>query len=452
MNLRKELVSPVRALRVPERKLSSLNQAFSTQSRWGLPSRQPKKFDFVYQLNAPFKWGREELAFHSVFLGGTDWAVDAVPQIDVILNYLNKIGNYCRLNLFTTVGSCFFFHLVNNVKFKRVILFERNILEMMKVGMQLRDFDQPLSGGVESEFTEYFQELLNLNRYTSLNFECGKRAFWSTRGGPSEVSLPILMSRTGYPDFQVDLEQEERQRVLSRLKNALVREVWSKFPQVNLEREVAVVFLSNIPRSVISDKDVVSSLVNGSGTIIIRSSDTEPDPLLNQSALDPHEYWTAVLESCCTKHDQRVHEVLPFELRKIQDVDYQLECGNFDFYSHDSASFLDEGTEIIPDETSLLILHILLGKMNSSNGMIDRVNMLKNYLVNVPRSVNRVVVAEFNPESKRGKHLQGVFPTVESLKVFYESCLSSFEVLDTKFSPGFGEKKRNVFFVFGKKH
>ena len=88
----------------------------------------------------------------------------------------------------------------------------------------------------------------------------------------------------------------------------------------------------------------------------------------------------------------------------------------------------------------------------SSLGMIDRVNMLKNYLVNVPRSVNRVVVAEFNPESKRGRHLQGVFPTVESLKVFYESCLSSFEVLDTKFSPGFGEKKRNVFFVFGKKH
>lgn len=402
----------------------------------------------MYQLNAPFKWAQEELAFHSVFSGGTDWAVDAVPEIAVISNYLNKIGKYCRLNLFTTVGSCFFFQLVNNVKFQRVILFERNILEMMKLGIQLREFEQPRFGGVKKRFTEYFQELLNLNRFASLDFECGKTANWSTRGGPSEVSLPILMSKKGYPDFQIRLDESERERVLSRLKNGLVQEVWPNFPQVNLEREVAVVFLSNIPRSIWSDKDISTSLVNGCGTIIIRSSDIEPEPLLNRSALDPHPYWTAVLESCCTMRNQRVHEVLPMELKKIQKIEHQLETGNFDFYSHDSASFVDEGTEIIPGDTSLLITHILLGKTKSSSDLTGRVNMVKNYLSEIQPSVERVVVAEFNPESKRGKHLKEIFPSLESLRTYFESCLPYFEVLETKFSPGFGEKKRNVFFVF----
>lgn len=437
-----------RASSVPQRKLSSLNLAFQPRRWRRLVSRRPQKFNFVYQLNAPFKWGREELAFHSVFSGGTDWGVDAVPEVDVISNYLNKIGKHCQLNLVTTVGSSFFFQLVNNVKFQRVILFERNILEIMKLGMQLREFQKARPGGVERAFTKYFQEVLNLNRYASLDFECSKQAYWSTRGGPSEVSIPILMSEKGYPNFRVRLNENEHERVLSRLKNGLCQEVWSSFPRLNLEREVAVVFLSNIPRSILSDNDVHASLVNGSGTIILRSCDTEPEPLLNRSALDPHQYWTAVLESCCTVHNRRVHEVLPVELRKIQDVEYQLEHGNFDIYSHDSASFIDEGTEVIPGDVSLLITHILLGKTNSASDLTDQVNRLKNFFLKIPPSVQRVVVAEFNPESKRGRQLKEVLPTLEALRTYYELCLPCFKVIETKFSPGFGEKKRNVFLVF----
>jgi hypothetical protein len=438
---------PERFQHIPINRLSQLRYSYQKNNEI------KKHFDLGIQVHTPFKWHRLESKFHGVFSGTTDRLTDHTPKLEQIIEYVNNVATCARVNLVSVIGGNFYLELLEKIDPDKLILFDNNILEIVKTGYFLSNLSSadPIEA-TEKSMQEFITESFSNLGESKLEFEMLSGSKW-THLGIQSTSFPILLNQKDFPRHAAFRNKLEWQEAKTRISKSLCREIWLDLPRINLEKNFTVVFVSNCVESELSDLDIRTRLINPSGLVIIRSNDAGDKPNINDGCLNPHEYWRAVLYSILDTVDgcKKTLQIFPSELRHIFDYNYQIEHRNYDVFDTEGSAVLGDCNLDNFAGFNILVTHILLGKLQNFNSLESRLSEIANLFSTIPTEISRIIISEFHPKSKRFGHLSKKFTSLEMLCASYSEILGGrFKLSQIRTSPGLGELERNVFLVFEK--
>jgi hypothetical protein len=419
-------------------------------SKLGFVSNHPR---IKLQIHAPFKWAQLQAAFHSVFSGSTDRLPGHTPRVDEICKFINLISVYTPVNLISVIGGNYYLDLINKLEIDRLILFDSNYLEIVKTSFLLEAFnrdDDPSNFGSETERrVSQYMKTITTQSGVDIEFEQLASSKWKHHGYERK-SFPILLETDHYPRHAFPFHKEEARGLSKKLLRAIRTDFWLDLPRINMNREFVVVFVSNCRKEDLSDLDIRIRIVNHSGLVIIRSNDDGSKENINDHALEPHPFWMAVLSSCLNVEGThlRAVEILPPELRKLTNLEYQISNNNFDAFFCEEVAILGEPLTVELSNVQSIVTHILIGKIKSGTELNYRIDLVRTLFLNIPTNISRIVICEFHPDSTRSSHLKPEIDSMQTLTTIYKKMLSGFTLSETRHSPGFLEEKRNVFLVF----
>ncbi len=390
------------------------------------------RFELELYLDKPIKWAEFQMNFSAVFSGSNDR--NDCDSYSTIVKYLQSVGQRHPLTLISVVGGSFFLDLVNDVEFKSVILFDSNVAEFTKISSAFNYLNEdPLQDpfeALERDYTNDATSLMPNGPKSSVTWKVEQDSFWQFEDVKDSI-FPFILTKEKFPQYSWKVSDIDRQLVLERLKSALIVNVFPEFPRIDFSDEsrqdLVVIFASNVPDNVFTSEFIRERLDGIAGSITLRTCDGRS----NESALDPHAYWEATARSLKIG---KSHQIWP-------DEDADLLGGIYDKTMHTSGMV---GSEI-PQGTETVLFHIVFGK--STEGLESRHQKFSSSLKKIPKSVKRVVVAEFRPEGEVSAN--NFFPTTEVLRDFLCSYVP-FSYKETIGSPGQSDLMRNLFFVFDK--
>jgi hypothetical protein len=403
-------------------------------------------FRFTFYVNNVLKWGGSRLITSGVFSGSNDRGNTFFYKTACM--YINEIKKYHKVSLYSVIGGCFFYDLVREVDFDRVVLFDENMAEFGKLAYVLNSVKSDGSATAADITNNLDSYVINNpscilpeigNEYIDIDFTQQSMA-GAMFAGTRVNDKSLLLSAKDYPECVWTASQEDVNIVYSRLKKSLVRKIYTRVPTIDAGKSFAVVFISNAD---ISTVDIKKLITNHSGLLVIRSISH-----FDFRHVEPHIFWDSVAMSCFVG---KTHQCWNNECVKNSTNEALNQFVN-------SSSFIDDNNILkslssIPKDTSTILTHILLG--HSKEGKLAKMNRLevvKGLLENVPVHIKRLVVAEFNPE---GEMCHSVYPftSVEQMKDQFTQSVkkSGLHYVETKYAPGNQDVRRNVFFVFDRK-
>jgi hypothetical protein len=330
------------------------------------------------------------------------------------------------------VGGTFLFDLINRIDFKSIVLFDSNIAEFAKVTSILNELNynsdvNPFIN-VEKNYSSQNKSLMPQAYRSNLTWEIDESAFWEFEGRKSTV-FPWLLPSSDFPEYAWNVDKENRQTLLKRMKESLVQTVFPELPHLDFSnsrrRDLVVIFASNIPKEVMSDDYLRSQMTGSAGTIVIRTCDNQS----NEVALDPHSYWEALALSLIVK---KSHQVWPKEDRHLIGSHYD--------DTTDSSSLIGED---IPEAVNSVIFHMVFGK--SKKKLETQKKLFIKTIASLPHTVGRIIVSEFTPEGKRA--IVNYFGTTEEMQKFI-SNLVPLPFNKIVYAPGGNDLRRSMFLVY----
>ena len=168
--------------------------------------------------------------------------------------------------------------LLEKIDPDKLILFDNNILEIVKTGYFLSNLSSadPIEA-TEKSMQEFITESFSNLGESKLEFEMLSGSKW-THLGIQSTSFPILLNQKDFPRHAAFRNKLEWQEAKTRISKSLCREIWLDLPRINLEKNFTVVFVSNCVESELSDLDIRTRLINPSGLVIICLLYTSPSP------------------------------------------------------------------------------------------------------------------------------------------------------------------------------
>jgi hypothetical protein len=389
-----------------------------------------KRFSLDIRIGGPLKWMCQQASFASVFSGSNDRR-NATSNVELITDHLAGVASIGKVSLVSVIGGTFLLDLVQRVAFSRVILFDQNVAEFAKMTallnlMAMHPEDDPFDALEHMVLTQP-DALLPRLPLSEVSCHLAPGSEWEFEGA-KEAAFPLLLRKNNYPHYAWNADAGERMVTLARLRAALCRTVFLELPSIDAAGHLIVVFCSNADHTVLSDEFIRSKFLNAAGVIVIRSLIGD-----NQSALDPHPYWEVVARTAIVGVS---HQIWAPE-------DAAMVGGPLDCTTHTSSVL---GRPVPPVDPETLLCHILLGKCRGN--LTDRRAAVVRCVQSLPESVNRMVVAEYNPACESGAAIRHEFDSIDRLRSFYAETLHGFGHVDTLYAPGLGDSHCNVFFVF----
>ena len=403
-------------------------------------------FRFTFYVTNVLKWGGARLVTSGVFSGSSDRGNTFFYKTACM--YINEIKKYHKVSLYSVIGGCFFYDLVKEVDFDRVVLFDENIAEFGKLAYALNSFAVDGSSTAESITNSLDTYVIGNpscilpeigNEYIDMDFS-EQVMTGSMFAGTRVNNKSLLLPAKDHPECAWSTSQEDAYVVHNRLKKSLVRKIHTKIPSSDAGKSFAVVFVSNAD---IPTGDIKKLITNHSGLLVIRSVSH-----FDFRHVEPHIFWDSVAMSCFLG---KTHQCWNNECIENSNNESLNQFVN-------SSSFIDDNDILkslsaIPKDSCTVLTHILLG--HSKDGRADklrRLETIKGVFENVPVHIKRLVVAEFNPE---GEMCNNVYPftSVDQMKDQFTQSVkkSGLHYVETKYAPGNQDVRRNVFFAFDRK-
>lgn len=403
-------------------------------------------FCFKLHVHNALKWDSAKISTSGIFSGSSDRGNTFLHK--VACRYVNEIKKYHKVTLYSVIGGCFFYDLVHEVDFDKIVVFDENIAEFGKLAYVLNSLcnDGTNTALGVTKSLEYHVEnnpaciLPSLgNQYLDIDYS-DQVTNGSMYAGFKVNNKSVLLPSDVYPDCTWNANEQQVSVVYERLKKSLVNRIFTRLPNIDAEKSFAVVFISNAD---ISGNEIKKLIKNHSGLLVLRSISVG-----DFRHIEPHVFWDSVAVSC---FQGKTHQCWNSECAK--------NATNLDLNEFvQSSSFIDDSNvltslALIPRDTQTLLTHILLG--HGKDGSINkksRLELIKDILENIPTHIKRLVMAEFNPEGEMSNNVYP-FTSIADMKEYFEkfAAKSGLHFTEMRYAPGAQDIKRNVFFIFDRK-
>ena len=381
-----------------------------------------KEFNSNITIESKVKWNYNHYQWRGVYSGSSDRIIFK----DILENSILKgLTENHETVLISVIGGGFFLDLVEKFKFKRVILFDNNINEHVKINSLINNM---LTYQKEFKIEDFENEIRsNANSFIPFlpNSKVSTKILYSSKisndNNIIEDTFPISELSLDYPERKMPSSYISLNYILKKLKETLIKETFLEFPKIDLNNRLGIIFLSNIYRWDIRNKLIYESLKNYKGLIIIR----ENTSYALQSIENPNTHWRLnVLEHI--GNEKTLHLINNIKILN----DYKKNSLNLGTPVH-------LNSKINLDKYTTILIHQLF--QNKRFHIFTRI-MLLTKLSNIPNNVKKVIVTDLtNNLNKKNFRL-------------LKKLLRDFNYQKEFFSRGEKNPRRNKIIVFERRH
>jgi hypothetical protein len=374
-------------------------------------------FQTKIAINKQLKWNYGTVDWRGVYSGSSDRIIfKDILANKTLENLINQMNNSL---LISVIGGGFFLDLLEKYNFNKILLFDNNINEHVKINSLLntiistnssfepRIFEKNIIENDNSFVPYLFDSHVSVDKEEIINIINDN---YST-----ETTFPVLEKIDTYPDRAINQEVLTK-NMIDRLKKGLLIKSFVTFPNIDVCGANVVVFLSNIHRWDIKNIDVYNSINNATSITIIR----ENSNYSNVSIENPNTHWKLSVNKKTR------------DLKTLHIVNNKKYLADYSSNSIFNKTILIKDLDVF-DDYEAVIGHMLLSRV-SRKFWIKRA--LKNRLKCIPSNIKKIIITEKN-NSK-----------IDEFRYFYDNLFTDYDLIEEEFIHGSNDNKRSILFVY----